>query len=96
LQIHAKPYAGRGPGLDRGAGGPVDFTTFPLATGLPSPISGGKNLNTARVRDLGLLCAALALTALGATLSQSQGALKGKVLPVVSSSDVIGYTAPCG
>jgi hypothetical protein len=43
-----------------------------------------------------LLCAALALTALGATLSQSQGALKGKVLPVVSSSDVIGYTAPCG
>ena len=26
----------------------------------------------------------------------TQGQLKGNVLPVVSSSDVIGYIAPCG
>ena len=49
-----------------------------------------------RGRDLGLLFLALGLTTVGTSLSQSQGALTGKVLPVVSSSDVIGYTAPCG
>jgi hypothetical protein len=55
-----------------------------------------KALKTLRVRDLVLLGVALVLTVLGSTLSQSQGALKSKVLPVVSTSDVIGYTAPCG
>jgi hypothetical protein len=43
-----------------------------------------------------LLGVAFTLTVLGTTLSQSQGALKGKVLPVVSTSDVIGYITPCG
>lgn len=44
---------------------------------------------------LGML---LAVAVLGwtSTLVGSQGGLKGKVLPVVSSSDVIGYVAPCG
>jgi len=49
-----------------------------------------------RVRDLVLLGVSLVLTAFVTTLSQSQGALKGKVLPVVSTSDVIGYITPCG
>ena len=49
-----------------------------------------------RTRDLVLLGVALGLTSLGATLVQSEGSLKGKVLPVVSSSDVIGYITPCG
>jgi hypothetical protein len=37
--------------------------------------------------------AVLAWTAGGAS---TQGQLKGKILPIVSSSDVIGYIAPCG
>ena len=49
-----------------------------------------------RTRDLVLLGVALGLTTLGSTLVQSQGALKGKTLPVVSTSDVIGYITPCG
>ena len=40
-----------------------------------------------------LTLAVLAWTAGGAF---TQGQLKGKVLPVVSSSDVIGYITPCG
>ena len=43
-----------------------------------------------------LLGVSLVLTAFVTTLSQSQGVLKGKVLPVVSTSDVIGYITPCG
>jgi len=43
-----------------------------------------------------LLGVSLVLTAFVSTLSQSQGALKSKVLPVVSTSDVIGYITPCG
>lgn len=35
----------------------------------------------------------LAWTASGAL---TQGSLKGKTLPVVSTSDVIGYISPCG
>jgi hypothetical protein len=53
-------------------------------------------LKTLRVRDLVLLGVALVLTTFGTKLSQSQGALKSKVLPVVSTSDVIGYITPCG
>ena len=49
-----------------------------------------------RTRDFVLLGVALGLTSLGVTLVQSQGSLKGKTLPVVSTSDVIGYIAPCG
>jgi hypothetical protein len=49
-----------------------------------------------RVRDLVLLGVSLVLTAGITTLGQTQGALKGKVLPVVSTSDVIGYITPCG
>jgi hypothetical protein len=45
-----------------------------------------------------VLAAIVAVTLLGWTASGgfSQGSLKGKVLPVVSTSDVIGYVAPCG
>lgn len=49
-----------------------------------------------RMRDLSILAASLALTFAGASLVESQGALKGKVLPVLSTSDVIGYITPCG
>lgn len=55
-----------------------------------------KALKTLRNRDLVLLGVALVLTGFGTTLSQSQGALKGKILPIVSSSDVIGFITPCG
>ena len=55
-----------------------------------------RTLKTMRTRDLVLLGVALGLTTLGSTLVQSQGSLKGKVLPVVSTSDVIGYITPCG
>jgi hypothetical protein len=60
------------------------------------PFQEVKALKTPRVRDLVLLGMALVLTAFSTTLSQSQGALKGKMLPVVSTSDVIGYITPCG
>lgn len=53
-------------------------------------------LKTLRTRDLVLLGMAVVLTTLGTSLGQTQGALKGKVLPVVSTSDVIGYITPCG
>ncbi len=50
------------------------------------------------MRSRVLLLALVALTVLGWTASGAltQGQLKGKILPVVSTSDVIGYTAPCG
>jgi hypothetical protein len=38
----------------------------------------------------------LALTTVFASFVESQGALKGKILPVISTSDVIGYITPCG
>jgi hypothetical protein len=70
---------------------------FPLATGLPeSPLQEVKALKTLRMRDLVLLGMALGLTTVGVSLVQSQGGLKGKTLPVVSTSDVIGYITPCG
>lgn len=49
-------------------------------------------------RARALLLVFTALTVLGWTASGAftQGQLKGKILPVVSTSDVIGYTAPCG
>ena len=53
-------------------------------------------LKNFRSRDLVLLGMALTLTTVFASLGQSQGALKGKTLPVVSTSDVIGYITPCG
>jgi hypothetical protein len=45
-----------------------------------------------------LLATLVSAVVLGWTASGglTQGALKGKVLPVVSTSDVIGYVAPCG
>jgi hypothetical protein len=55
-----------------------------------------RTLKTMRTRDLVLLGVALGLTSLGVTIVQSQGSLKGKTLPVVSTSDVIGYITPCG
>jgi len=53
-------------------------------------------LNSLRMRDLMVMGVSLVLTVAGASLVQSQGALKGKVLPVLSTSDVIGYITPCG
>jgi len=56
-------------------------------------VRGLKNL---RVSELLVVAVSLALTTALASFVQSQGALKSKVLPVISSSDVIGYTTPCG
>ena len=69
---------------------------FRPANTLQASLSGGRTLKTLRTRDLALLGMAVVLTTFGTTLGQSQGALKGKVLPVVSTSDVIGYITPCG
>ena len=49
-----------------------------------------------RMRDIMVLGASFVLTVAAASLVESQGALKGKVLPVLSTSDVIGYITPCG
>ena len=49
-----------------------------------------------RSRALLFVSMALALLAWTASGAFTQGQLKGKVLPIVSSSDVIGYIAPCG
>jgi hypothetical protein len=45
-----------------------------------------------------VLFALVSMTLLGWTVSGglTQGSLKGKVLPIVSTSDVIGYVSPCG
>lgn len=51
---------------------------------------------TTRLRALLLVFVALAVLGWTATGAFTQGQLKGKILPVVSTSDVIGYTAPCG
>ena len=75
---------------------PYTRDRFHSPQGRPRPVPGGRTLKTLRVRDLVLLGVALVLTASITTLGQSQGALKGKVLPVVSTSDVIGYITPCG
>jgi len=55
-------------------------------------------MSCSSLRARALLLLITALTILGGTAigAPSQGQLKGKVLPVVSTSDVIGYTAPCG
>lgn len=49
-----------------------------------------------RSRALLFVVLALAVLAWTAGGAATQGQLKGKVLPIVSSSDVIGYIAPCG
>jgi len=50
---------------------------------------------TPRVRAL--LPVVVALVVLGtASGALTQGRLKGTTLPIVSTSDVIGYVAPCG
>ncbi len=53
-------------------------------------------MKSLRFRDFLVLGFSFVLTAVGASLVQSQGALKGKILPVLSTSDVIGYITPCG
>ena len=75
---------------------PYTWTTFRSPRASRTPSLEDRTLKTMRTRDLVLLGVALGLTTLGSTLVQSQGALKGKVLPVVSTSDVIGYITPCG
>ena len=62
-------------------------------TGLFEEVKALKNL---RISDLLVVAVSLALTTTLVSLVESQGALKSKVLPVLSSSDVIGYTTPCG
>ena len=52
--------------------------------------------STSRLGAPLLVVLTLALLMWTAGGAQTQGQLKGKVLPVVSSSDVIGYIAPCG
>jgi hypothetical protein len=51
---------------------------------------------TLRARALPLVAVALFALAATAGGAFTQGQLKGKILPIVSTSDVIGYTAPCG
>ncbi len=82
--------------MTRPVGGPYTLDRFRSPQGRSRPSQEVKALKTLRVGDLVLLGSAFALTAFGTTLSQSQGALKGKMLPVVSTSDVIGYITPCG
>jgi len=53
-------------------------------------------VSTMRFRAFLLVAVALAVSGLTASGALTQGQLKGKILPVVSTSDVIGYTAPCG
>jgi hypothetical protein len=54
------------------------------------------SVSTMRFRALLLVFVALAVLGWTASGALTQGQLKGKVLPIVSTSDVIGYTAPCG
>ena len=51
---------------------------------------------TPRVRALLLVVVALAVLGWSAGGAFTQGRLKGSTLPIVSTSDVIGYVAPCG
>lgn len=83
-------------GLTRAPGDPYTWVRFRSPRSQLRLSQEVTALKTLRVRDLILLGGAFVLTAVGTTLSQSQGALNGKVLPVVSSSDVIGYITPCG
>jgi hypothetical protein len=52
--------------------------------------------STLRSRALLLVSMAFAVLAWSAGGAFTQGQLKGKILPIVSSSDVIGYITPCG
>jgi hypothetical protein len=54
------------------------------------------SVTSLRARALLLVVMALAAVAWSAGGASTQGQLKGKILPVVSTTDVIGYTAPCG
>jgi hypothetical protein len=54
------------------------------------------SFSTLRARFLLLALAVVVALGWSATIGRTQGSLKGKVLPVVSTSDVIGYVAPCG
>lgn len=55
-------------------------------------------MSVSSLRARALLLAIVALAVLGWTAggASTQGQLKGKILPVVSTADIIGYTAPCG
>lgn len=54
-------------------------------------------MSVSTLRSRVLLLVLVSLVVLGtATGGRTQGKLTGKVLPVISTSDVIGYTAPCG
>ena len=52
--------------------------------------------STLRSRALLFVAMTLAVLAWTAGGAATQGQLKGKILPIVSTSDVIGYIAPCG
>ena len=54
------------------------------------------SVSSLRSRALLLVFVSLVLLGWTATAGRTQGKLTGKVLPIISSSDVIGYTAPCG
>ncbi len=55
-------------------------------------------MSVSTLRSRALLLVFVSLVVLGWTASgaRTQGKLTGKVLPVISTSDVIGYIAPCG
>jgi len=52
--------------------------------------------STLRFRALLLVFVSVAVLGWTATGARTQGKLTGKVLPIVSTSDVVGYVAPCG
>jgi hypothetical protein len=54
------------------------------------------SIRTLRARALLLVIMALAALGWTAGGAFTQGRLKGETLPIVSTSDVIGYVAPCG
>ena len=55
-------------------------------------------MSVSTLRSRALLLVFVSLVVLGWTASGAgtQGKLTGKTLPIISTSDVIGYVAPCG
>ena len=54
------------------------------------------SVSTPRSRALLLVVVALVALCWTAGGAFTEGQLKNSILPIVSSSDIIGYTAPCG
>jgi len=55
-------------------------------------------MSVSTMRSRAFLLVFVSLVALGwsATGARTEGKLTGKTLPIISTTDVIGYVAPCG